>query len=228
MTHKQGGLAAMAVMSGLCIGPVALLQYSRLGGVETVALVTFAFPVAGALRVAFVAIALAVASLSYEKSSRAIGTSIAAVSFGVGVGLSFGAMFFAALDLGSSTTDVRETLEFGLTPYAIALLALLLAGNGMFLFRHDVKSTRSGHDSYLAIGSSILAGLSLFIGFGALRSRLGEWRYLLALGTGDMTCAGLLVYWKRMLLANGRIRTRVTRWGIMAASLGMLIVAATI
>ncbi len=220
-----------AVVVGLTIGALTVVQYAHLTGLDPLAyFYPLPRPVGGLVRGALVAIALLLTFESARRTCRVIGTGAALRWFGSGAGV-----FLLLLLVGTfhgtrsaQAGDTREALQFFAAPIASVGLLVLLSTQLVVLYRYAWGTPGAESTRAPLLESTLLAATSIAVGLGPFRQPLGEWHYVIALLTGDAACVGFLT------ASCFRISTRsdrLDRWARPVAALvglGMGVLAISI
>jgi len=221
----------VAVVSGLTIGALTVIQYAHLTGLDPLAfLYALPRPLGGLVRGSVVAITLLLTFESTRRTCRVMGTVAALGWFGSGSGI-FLLLLLVGTLLGTRSAhagDTREALQFFAAPIAFVGLLILLTAQLVALYRYawgvsGAKSTRGP-----LLESALLAVASIAVGLGPFRQALGEWHYIIALLIGNMACVGFLI---ASTFPISSTSAQLNRWARPVAALvglGMGVVAISI
>jgi hypothetical protein len=171
---------------------------------------------------------LLLTSISFQRACREIGATAAASWFGAGSGLSFAFIWIATLEFARPryAGDTREALQLLAAPIAIISMLALIAAQVLELVLHSALSSVQLSKRGLTWVAALLALVSLLIGLGPFRSRLGEWHYMLALWAGDAACVGFLAISRAEFLTTPDVRNATACWASGSVGIGMMLVAA--
>jgi len=220
-----------AVVVGLTIGALTVVQYTHLTGIDPLAyFYLLPPPLASLVYRLLVASALLITLGSARRACRVLGSGGALGWVGAGSGV-FLLLLVAGTFHGTRSAqagDTREALQFLAAPIACVGLLVLLGMQLVVLYRYRSGALEAQSIRGPFLESTLLAVASAAVGLGPFRRPLGEWHYVLALLAGDAACVGFLT---ASMFGMPTSSTRLSRWARRAAALvglGMGLLAVTI
>jgi hypothetical protein len=219
---------AIAATSGLVLGAFTVFQYARVVGGEPLLWLNISPGlIAATARSLFGIATLLITFISFERACREIGPLTTAAWSVVGSGLLLVLVWSATWESTrpSYASDTRDALQILAAPFAITFLGALLACQVLMLLRYSPLRSAQRSSRGLIVGAALLVAVSILIGLGPFRFRLGEWHYVLALWAGDAACIGFLAASRIESLMTPKASSVLIRLTTGAIGIGMMVVA---